>query len=140
MTEEQQAAKYISGLKYPIQEHMILHDVFSVDEAHNKTMKIEMLQNRASPFKSVAEKTSSNTRTQQSSTSGDRPPAHKATDAPTAKPVTTTTPLQRARRIHTPSQMLASITGVVNLNTSPMSVQRGGKSTWRTLRMKRSEN
>ena len=34
MTEEQQATKY--GLKYPIQEYVILHDVFSIDEVHNK--------------------------------------------------------------------------------------------------------
>ena len=33
MMDEQQMAKYINGLKYPIQECMILHDVFSVDEA-----------------------------------------------------------------------------------------------------------
>ena len=43
MTKEQQATKYINGLKYPIQEHVILHDVFSIDEAHNKAMKIERL-------------------------------------------------------------------------------------------------
>ena len=40
MTEEQQATKYISGLKYSIQERVILHDVFSVDEAHNKALKM----------------------------------------------------------------------------------------------------
>jgi len=41
MAEEQQATKYINGLKYSIQNHVILHDVFSADEAHNKTLKIE---------------------------------------------------------------------------------------------------
>jgi len=46
MMEEQQAAKYISGLKYSIQERVILHDVFSVDEAHNKALKVERLQCR----------------------------------------------------------------------------------------------
>ena len=47
MTEEQQAAKYISGLKYPIQECVTLHDVFfSIDEAHNKALKVEILQCR----------------------------------------------------------------------------------------------
>jgi len=44
--------KDISDLKYLFQERVILHDVFSIDEAHNKAMKIERLQNRASPFKS----------------------------------------------------------------------------------------
>jgi len=39
MTEEQQAIKYISGLKYPIQERVILHHVFSIDKAHNKSLK-----------------------------------------------------------------------------------------------------
>jgi len=78
-------AKYISGLKHPIQKYVILHDVLIVDEAHNKAMKIKRLQNRASPFKSVTEKTSSSIKTQQSSISGDRPPANKTTDAPTVK-------------------------------------------------------
>ena len=44
MTEEQQSTKYISGLKYSIQECVILHDVFSVDEAHNKALKIKRSQ------------------------------------------------------------------------------------------------
>jgi len=38
---EEKATKYISSLKYPIQKCVILHNVFSVDEAYNKTMKIE---------------------------------------------------------------------------------------------------
>ena len=46
-----QTAKYINGIKYPIQEHVILNDVFFMDEAHNKTMKIERLQSRAPPFR-----------------------------------------------------------------------------------------
>jgi len=49
MTEEQQNVKYINGLKYHIQERVALHDVFSIDESHNKTMKIERLQSRAPP-------------------------------------------------------------------------------------------
>jgi len=56
ITEEQQAAKYINSLKYPIRERVIRHDAFSVDEAHNKAMKIERLQKRVSSFKSVTEK------------------------------------------------------------------------------------
>jgi len=44
MSEEQHAAKYISDLQYLIQERVILHDVFSVDEAHNKALKIERLK------------------------------------------------------------------------------------------------
>jgi len=43
MMEEQQATKYISGLKYHIQECVILHDMFSVGETHNKALKIEKL-------------------------------------------------------------------------------------------------
>ena len=49
--DEQQTAKYISRLKYSIQERVILHDVFSVNEAHNKAMKIERLHSRAPPFR-----------------------------------------------------------------------------------------
>ena len=48
--------KYISSLKYPIQKCVILYNIFSVDEVYNKAMKIERLQNRATPFKSLAEK------------------------------------------------------------------------------------
>jgi len=44
MTEEQQTAKYVNGLRYTIQERATFHDVFSVDEAHTKAMKIERLQ------------------------------------------------------------------------------------------------
>jgi len=80
------------------------------------------------PFKSVAEKTSSNTRTQQSFTSSDRSPAHKAIDD-IAKPVTTVAPTTKVRRIHKPSQVLVSVIGVVNMDTSSMSVQGEGKST-----------
>ena len=51
MMEEQQVIMYISGLKYPIQEHMILHNVLFIDEAHNKALKIDRLQSRALPFR-----------------------------------------------------------------------------------------
>jgi len=44
MTEEQQATTYISDLKYLIQERVILHNVFSIDETHSKVLKIERLQ------------------------------------------------------------------------------------------------
>ena len=43
--------KYISGLKYSIQERVIFHDVFSVDEAHYKALKIERLQSKALHFR-----------------------------------------------------------------------------------------
>ena len=41
MTEKQQIVKYISGLRYTIQECVALYDVSSIDKAHNKAMKIE---------------------------------------------------------------------------------------------------
>jgi len=43
MTEEHQTMKYVNGLRYTIQELVALHDVFFVDETHNKVMKIERL-------------------------------------------------------------------------------------------------
>ena len=49
MMEEQQATKYIS--KYSIEECVILHNVFSIDEARNKTLKIERPQSRDTPFR-----------------------------------------------------------------------------------------
>ena len=51
MMEEQQTAQYVNGLSYTIQERVALHDMFSIDEAHNKTMKIERLQSRAPLFR-----------------------------------------------------------------------------------------
>ena len=51
MTEEQQTVKYVNGLRYTIQECVALHDMFSVNEAHNKAMKIERLQSKALLFR-----------------------------------------------------------------------------------------
>ena len=41
MTEEQLAAKYTSGLIYSIQKHMLLHNMLSLDEAHNHALEAE---------------------------------------------------------------------------------------------------
>ena len=49
LTEEQQTAKYIHELNYPIQEYVAIQDVFSVDEAQNKAMKIESLRSGDPP-------------------------------------------------------------------------------------------
>ena len=54
LTEEKQTAKYIHELKYPIQERVALQDVYSVDEAQNKAMKVKRLQNKTLSFKSIA--------------------------------------------------------------------------------------
>jgi len=92
LTEEQQAAKYIHGLKYPIQERVVFQNLYSVDEAENKAMKVKRLQNNALSFKNSAERTFNDTRTQQGSTSNKQPPVRKASDAPPANPATTSTP------------------------------------------------
>ena len=39
MTEEQLAKKYISELMYSIQKHVLLHNMFSLDEAHNLALE-----------------------------------------------------------------------------------------------------
>jgi len=64
LTEEQQTTKYIHGLKYSIQKRVDLQDLYSVDEAQNKAMKVERLQNKTLPFKNATERTSDGTRTQ----------------------------------------------------------------------------
>ena len=51
--EEQQTAKYIHELKYLIQKRVTLQDVYSVDEAQNKAMKVERLQNKTLSFKNT---------------------------------------------------------------------------------------
>ena len=50
---------------------MAIQDVFYVDEAQNKGMKIERLQSRTLPFKGNTEKASDNIRTQEGSTSSE---------------------------------------------------------------------
>jgi len=91
------SCKVHSGLKYLIQECMILHDVFSVDEAHNKAIKIERLQNRTLPLKSAAERASSSTRTQPSSTLGEWPQACEATDTFAANLATSAPPTTKGK-------------------------------------------
>jgi len=90
MTDEQQTAKYINGLKYPIQEHVILHDVFSVDEAHNKAMKNERLHSRVPPFKRpmLLEKSLGGDGIQPNSMTVDQPPTQQAVKAPMSTPTT----------------------------------------------------
>ena len=91
MTEEQQATKYIIGQKYLIQECVILHDVFSIDEAHNKILKVERLQNRALLFRrpTPIKESTSGIRVQSGSTMIDWP-AHQSTNAPASAPTTST--------------------------------------------------
>jgi len=74
-----------------------IQDVFSADEAQNKAMKIERLQNRALSFKGALEKTSGGSRTQQASISSEQPPAHKAIDAPPVNPTTAAAPTTKAK-------------------------------------------
>jgi len=74
-----------------------IQDLFSVDEARNKAMKIERLQSRVLPFKGAAERTSDNTRAQQGSTSSGRPPPRMAIDAPLANPTRTTAPIAKGK-------------------------------------------
>jgi len=61
LMEEQQTAKYIYRLKYLIQERMDLQDLYCIDEAQSKAMKVERLQNKALPFKNTEERTSGGT-------------------------------------------------------------------------------
>jgi len=39
MTKKQLAAKYTRGLKYSIQKHVLPHNMFSLDEAHNLALE-----------------------------------------------------------------------------------------------------
>jgi len=82
MMEEHQTAKYISGLKYRIQERVIFHDVFFIDEAHNKVIKIERLQSRAPPFRCLIliEESTSDTGVHPSPTTVDRPLVRQSTN------------------------------------------------------------
>ena len=83
MTDEQQTVKYISGLKYPIQERVILHDGFIIDEAHNKAIKIERLHRRALPFRRpmLLEEPLGGEGIHPSSTSVDQPPTQQTVKA-----------------------------------------------------------
>jgi len=46
LTEEQQTIKYIHGLKYPIQERVALQDLYPIDEAQNKAMRMRGYRTR----------------------------------------------------------------------------------------------
>jgi len=76
---------------------VILHDVFSINEAHNKAMKIERLQSRVVPLKSTVEKISGGTKTQQDFTSGERSLARKAPHASPASPATAAAPIAKGK-------------------------------------------
>ena len=99
MTDEQQTAKYISGLKYPIQERVILHDVFSIDVFHNKTMKIERLHSRALPFRHpmLLEKPLGGEGIQPSFMTVDQPPTQQTINAPVLAPATTITAAAKSK-------------------------------------------
>ena len=109
--KDQQATKYISGLKYFIQKRVILHNEFSVDETHNKILKIERLQSITPLFKSLT------------------PIEETTTEAPAAAPVMTTSPVAKGKENSCAKLGLASVIGVENLGTSPMNAQRESKST-----------
>jgi len=81
--EEQQATKYINGLKYIIPECVILHDVFSIVEAHNKVLKIEDYK---AALSTSIKKSASDIRVQPSSTMVDLPPTRQSTNASALAP------------------------------------------------------
>ena len=100
ITEQQQAAKYISDLKNHIQECVILHDVFFIDEAHNKALKIERLQSRAPSFRRpmLIEESANGTGVQPSSAMVDRQPTHQLNNAPALAPATTTIAAAKSKK------------------------------------------
>ena len=90
MTDEQQTVKYTNELRYLIQERVILHDVFSIDEAHNKAMKIDRLHSRAPPFRRpmLLEEPLWGEGIQPSSMTVDQPPTQQTVKAPMSTPTT----------------------------------------------------
>ena len=78
---------------------MILHDVFSVEEAHNKALKIERLQSRAPPFRRSMpiEKSTSGIGVQLNFTMLDRSPVRQLTNAPVSAPTTTNPPATKSK-------------------------------------------
>jgi len=50
MTKEQLVTKYTSGLIYSIQKHVLLHNMFSLDEAHNFALEAEEMVIQPPPF------------------------------------------------------------------------------------------
>ena len=47
-TEEQMVARYLSGLKLPIQESLSLHSIWTVSEAYNRALMVEKQFSRRS--------------------------------------------------------------------------------------------
>ena len=89
MTEKQRT-KYVNGLRYTIQERVAFNDVFAVDEAHNKAMKIGRIQSRALLFRRqlLIEEPAEGDEVQPSSTMADQPLVQLTTKTSTL----TTTP------------------------------------------------
>ena len=107
MTDEQQTAKYISGLKYHIQERVILHDVFSVDGAHNKAMKIERLHNKSPPLRRLmsTEEPLDGERIQSSFTTVYQPPTQQMVKAPILTPTTNPTVAEGKENLYNKSEI-----------------------------------
>ena len=101
MTEEKQAMKYISGLKYSIQESDP-SDVFSIDEAHNKALKIERIQSRSLPFRcsTPIKKSASGIGVQPSFTMIDQSPTRQSTNVPASARVTTAVTVKRKENLY----------------------------------------
>ena len=51
-TKEQMVARYLSGLKLPIQESLSLHSIWTVSEAYNRALMVEKQFSRRSFAKS----------------------------------------------------------------------------------------
>jgi len=72
---------------------VILHDILSVDEAHNKALKVEILQSKTPSFRrqTPIEEFASDAGVQPSSTIVDRPPVFQPTNVFASTPATTIT-------------------------------------------------
>ena len=82
----------MSGPKYPIQERVIFQGMFSIDEVHNKALKIDMLQSIAPPFRHSMriEKPASCARVEPSSMIVERPPVCQSANTFASAPSITT--------------------------------------------------
>jgi len=80
---------------------VILHNVFSIDEAHNKALNIERLQNRTSLFRRsrLIEKSTSGAGVQPSTTMVDQPPIRQSTNAYTSAPEITIVAAAKSKEI-----------------------------------------
>ena len=111
--------------------------MFSVDEAHNKVLKIERLQSRAFRLSTPIKESVSGAEVQPSFTMVDRPPARQSTNAPSSTPATTTTTVAKSKNNPYAKPGVGKCYRCESLDISLMNALKESMSIWQIMKMKK---